>query len=106
MQLASVNDGSTCWVTVIFLDTAGAPAAPSSATYRIDDPDSGEVIVDDTTITPISSEVEIEVSPEANTVRSSIGALERRRLTVKATFGTGDKFNKAYTYNLVNLEQI
>jgi len=106
MSLENVNDGSTCWLTITFLDQDGVAASPSSATYRIDDPDTGVEIVDDTAITPISSEVELEISPESNTVRSESNVRERRRVTVKATFGSGDKFNKTYTYNVVNLTAV
>lgn len=97
-----VNEGTTAYLTVSFLDKAGAASAPSAVSYRIDCLTSGAQIKDDTSASA-SASVEITLSAADNALQSQARARERRRVTVTGTYGAADAVVDQYDYEIVNL---
>ena len=100
-----VNENSTSWLDVAFLDKDGDPATPSSVTYRVDCLSSGTVIRADTGITA-ASEVEIVLTPGDNAIVDQDHRVEKRLVTVTATFGAGDQHVSEYVYLVRNLKKV
>ncbi len=100
-----VNQGTTAYLTITFLDKAGVAQAPSSASYRIDCLTSGLEIKDDTSLTPASS-VEVTLSATDNAIKLEANASERRLVTVTATYGTADAAVGEYEYHVKNLRKV
>jgi hypothetical protein len=101
--MASVPEGTTCYVTVVPRDKAKAAAAPTSGNYRIHDVDSGDEIVGTTGLTPSAS---MEIVCTGSTVNALLDAdrkSERRRVTVDLQYGGGDDLNGEYTYTVKRL---
>ena len=98
-----VNEKSSARLTVIPKDFADAPAAPVSATYRIDEPVTGTQIRADTALTPSTAMV-IELKPSDNTLLAAGAAEERRVVTVKTTYGADDALNAQQEYVVKNLK--
>ena len=100
-----VNEGSTAYLTVSFLDKNGTASAPSSVSYRIDCLTSGAAIKGDTSVTAGAS-VEITLSAADNALQSQTRARERRRVTVTGTYGASDAVRDQYDYDVVNLRAV
>lgn len=100
--METVNEQSTAYLTVTFKDKAGAAVSPASASYRIDDVQSGTAVRADTALTP-AAQVEITLSPTDNTLVDPTKRQEIRRLTVTGVYGASDKVSAKYDYQLANL---
>jgi len=103
--VATVPEKTTAYLTVSFFDKAGAPAVPSSVTYRIDDLITNTQILADTALTPAAS-IEITLTPAQNAILNDANANEPKRVTVKASYGATDGLNDEYTYNVKNLSGV
>lgn len=100
----SVNENSTAYLTVAFADKTGAPAVPTSATYRIDDITNNVPIRASTALTPAAS-IEITLAPGDNAIAGR--ASEIHRVTVTAQYGgAGDAVSNEYDYQVNNLRYI
>lgn len=100
-----VDEGTTSFLGVSFLDKAGDPVVPTSATYRIDDESSGTAIRAATAIGSLSSSIEIEISDVENRILSNPG-LEVRLVTLEYEYGVGNKGKKQERYAIVNLNLV
>lgn len=98
-----INEGSTGYLTVTFLDKNGLAAAPVSATYRIHDVLSGTEIRAETAITPIAAQVEITLTPADNTLVNEVNSSEPRRVTAVAVYGQADGVKADFVYEVKNL---
>ena len=98
----AVNEKTSAYLTVAFLDKAGVAAIPASVTYRIDCLTTGTAILADTSLTPASS-IEIAITPAQNAILSDGNASETKRITVKASYGVSDGVNAQYDYTVTNL---
>ena len=99
-----VNENSTAYLTVAFADKTGAPAVPTSATYRIDDVTNNVPIRGVTALTPAAS-IEITLVPADNAISGR--ASEIHRVTVTAQYGGAtDAVNSEYDYQVVNLRYV
>ena len=103
--LETVNEGSTSYLTVDFLDKDGNAAAPSSVSYRVDCLTSGAEIKADTAL-GASSQVEITLSAADNAIQDQTNERERRLVTVEASFGANDGVKDEYVYMLKNLRKV
>jgi len=103
--LATVPEKTTAYLTVSFLDKAGAAAIPSAVTYRIDCLTTNTAILADTALTPASS-IEITLTPAQNAIINQSDALETKRVTVKASYGASDGLNDEYDYLVKNLSGV
>lgn len=97
-----VNEGSTAYLTVTFLDKAGAQAAPTSISYRIDCLTNAQEVKDDTAVVAGAS-VEITLTPADNAIIAAANSQERRLVTVTATYGASDAVKADYEYRVRNL---
>ena len=100
--VATVPEKTTAYLTVSFFDKAGAPAVPSSVTYRIDCVTTNAQILADTPLTPAAS-IEITLTPAQNAILNQANAKESKRVTVKASYGASDGLNDEYVYVVKNL---
>lgn len=100
-----VNEGTTAYLTVSFLDKAGSASAPSAVSYRIDCLTSGAAIKGATSVSAASS-VEITLSAVDNALQAQTNPRERRRVTVTGTYGATDAVIDQYDYDVVNLRAI
>lgn len=92
-----VRDGSALPVTAGFR-TANVATAPTTAKYRVDDPDTGCEKVAWTTLSPASS-ISFTVAASANT-SSSCRPIERREITVMADEGLSGQFVERVIYEV------
>lgn len=102
MSLVTINEGSSGTLSIEFLDEAGAPAVPSSISYRIDCATNDVAIRADTAIAPASS-IDLALTPDDTRIVAQSHRVERRRVTLVATFGPGDQLTQDYEYSVRNL---
>lgn len=100
-----VNERTTSYLTTSFRDKAGAAAAPTAVTYRIDCLTTGVQIRPWTAVDPAAS-VEITLTADDNAIVSEPNARERRRVTVIASYGAGesDQLTDEHDYEVRNLK--
>lgn len=105
-----VNEGSTAYLAVSFLDKNGNVEAPASATFRVDGkaPDATvwTEVLDDADILPILGTVELVLTPTANALITQDDDYEDRLVTIKATYDASDGVNAEYLYKLKNLAKV
>lgn len=99
-----VKERTTAYLTVAFKDKTGAGAAPSAVSYSVYDMTSGTELRAATAVSPAAS-VEIVLNAVDNVIVSASNARERRRVTVKATYGVDDELNDQFEYYVQNLER-
>lgn len=104
--MQTVTEKSTAYLTVSFYDKSGALAIPNSATYRIDDVQSGSQVRTDTAISPIASSVEIKLTTTDNAILNSAGRNEQRRVTVVAIYGVDDQVTDEHVYEVASLIKV
>ncbi len=100
----TVNEGTTAYLSVSFLDKLGAPVAPSSVAWRIDCLTTGTAVLASTPATP-GTVVELVITPAHNAILGS-RPFERRRVTVEAGYGAGDGIKSQFDYLVRNLSAI
>ena len=105
MALQTIDEESSAYLTVTFKDKDGQPAAPSSASYRIDCLTNDQEVRADTDLTPAPS-VEIHLDSNDNAIINQDKQTETRLVTVKATYGANDGINAPYKYNVRNLKKV
>jgi len=101
----SVNEGSTAYLEVDFLDKDDAAATPSAVTYRIDCLTTGAAVRASTSLTAGSS-IEITMTPADNAIQDQANDYERRLVTVEATYGASDSVNSEHEYVVRNLRKV
>lgn len=100
MARTTVNEGSTSYHGLSFLDADGNQVTPESLRYRVTS-STGEPVVDWTTLP--TNTVEIELSSTVNT----IGGLGKRRfLTIECAHNGGDVITEEIEYRIVDLAGI
>jgi len=103
--MLSITEQSTGYLTVSFYDKTGALAVPSSATYRIDDKDTGQAVRASTALTPASA-IEITLTKADNTILNDAGRNEERRVTVISVYSATDQVTDEYIYKVINLAKV
>ena len=104
--MAEVNEKTTAYLTVIFLDKSGNQEPPSSATWQVHDVESGEQMKAETPIDPIAAQVELTIPASVNAIVNAAKASERRRVTIKAVYGSDDGLNDQWEYSVKNLSKV
>jgi hypothetical protein len=99
-----VNEGSSSFLTIAFFDKDGSELAPNSATYQVDDDESGTMMLAETVL-PAGSSVEIEMTPVINAIVNDCKKTETRVVTIRASYGS-EKMNEEYKYKVKNLRFI
>jgi len=102
MSVVTINEASSGTLTIEFLDEAGLPAVPSSISYRIDCVTTSTAIRADTAVAPASS-IDLALTPDDTRIVTQSNRVERRRVTLVATFGPGDQLTQDYEYSVRNL---
>ena len=105
MSIPIVNEKSTFYLSITFKDKDGKAVAPTSATYRVDDVDSGTSVLSSTSISPAAT-VELKFAPTETSIIDSTNVYEKRKVTVTANYGTNDSVTKVFFYNVRNLEVV
>lgn len=103
--MSTVNEKSTAYLTVSFYDKDNNLATPSEAFWQVHDVESGTILLISTSIAPLSSSVELTLTPAMNTLVDITNKEETRRVTVSAT-GTNYMVNAEYDYDVLNLSWI
>lgn len=100
-----VDERTTANLLVEFLDADGDPAAPTSATYRIDTLEGTAVRA--ATALAAASVVTITLTPDDNEIYDDLNApFEVHVVTVRGFYGEDDEVNKEYHYRVKNLTHI
>jgi hypothetical protein len=103
--LDEVKELTTAYLTVTFKDKDGAQVAPSSILWRLDDVATDGQIVGDTVIAA-AAQIEIQLDATYNAIINAANKRERKRVTVKATYGAGDTLNDEFLYRVINLTKV
>ena len=101
-----VPEKTTCYVTAEPKDKDGNAEAPTSATYKIHDIESGVELVAATALTPATSMEIVCKGGVANVLQDSSRDFERRRVTVECDYGSDDTLNGEFIYTVRNLGQV
>ena len=104
--MTTINERNSAWVQVTLRDKAGALAAPSTATYRIDCLTTGTEVKANTAIPSPPSQFEITLTDSDNAIIDAVNPQEYRRLTVTATYGAGDQIIAQFDYLITNLTAV
>ena len=96
MPKDNVNEGSTAWLTVTFLDKNKEPEAPTTIFYRIDCLTTATAIKAETPVTPAASSVEIELTVMDNRIVKQSNKYEKRLVTVSCTYGVDEAMPEEY----------
>jgi hypothetical protein len=100
--MESVTEGSSAQLTVTFYNASAVAEAPDSATYKVTDLDSGRELLAATSITPISTQVALGLSPTVNAMVNQGKRFEMRVVTVTAVYGESDRHVAEYRYKVNN----
>lgn len=100
-----VNEGTTAYLSVTFLDKDGAEQEPATVTYRVHEMATGVQIRGDTSVTP-GETVEITLSVADNAILNQAALYETHVVTVAATYGEGDAVRSQYQYRVRNLRAV
>lgn len=79
----TINESTTAFQTITFLNENGVPIVPTAATYRLDDEASEHVIKADTTISGLASSVTITLSTTDNAIVNATEKYDVHVLTVE-----------------------
>ena len=101
--MVEVNEGDTPDLTVSFKNDSDVLTAPSSATWRVIDVDTGGELLASTNITPIASSVILSVPAAVTAIVNDSHKYEKRKVIVEATFGASRKKFGEYTFQVKNL---
>jgi hypothetical protein len=97
-----VNEGSSASFTAAFFNDSWTATAPTSARYRIDDPDRDSEILAWTTLTPATSN-SITVTGAQNAIVSNCSRDERRQLIVEGNTGLSTQYRMTKDFWIKNL---
>jgi hypothetical protein len=98
-----VNERSTMILTVAFFDDDGVAVAPTTASYQIDNRNSGTSILVSTPITTPGTTEEIEITSAQNRILNAANKEEIRVVTVDFTYGSSRRGTVEYFYKVKNL---
>jgi hypothetical protein len=101
--LDEFNERATTFITVTFTDEDGIPVTPDAATYRIDDEASRTNVQAATSVSPLSTSVDLEITSEQNAILRPRKPFEIRTVTVEFDYGAGKHGTAQYKYKLLNL---
>lgn len=97
-----VNEGTTAYVTFTFRNKSGAPEAPTTIRYWIDDVSSDQRVRESTAVDP-GSIVEVKLTTTDTQILNMSSISEERRITVRGEYGEDDAVVSEMFYEVVNL---
>jgi hypothetical protein len=98
-------ESSAFTVTAKFWDDSTdvwTASTPTTARYRIDDPDTGSEILAWTSLTPATS-ISIDITATNNAIVDDSCSTERRQITVQANAGLSTQYQGTMDYWIRNL---
>lgn len=98
-----VNESTTSWLSVDFLDKSGVAATPTSASYSIWNKTTDASILASTSLGGLSSSMDIEITAAQNALSSRLNEREIHRVTVVSGYSDGSQLTAAYEYAVLNL---
>lgn len=101
--LDEFNERTTIIVTVAFTDENEDPVTPDAATVRIDDEKRRTAIRAQEAISPLSTEVDIEITSDENYLIRPRAKYEIRTVTVEFDYGADKHGTSQYKYKLLGL---
>ena len=105
--MESVNEKSTCFITVSFFDEDGGAVTPDHAWYKLDCIASGTVLQVETAMTGLSTSKEIVVTADQNRILRDVNVEEEKVMTVRFTYSNWTKQGTAeYRYKVLNLAKL
>jgi len=105
MAIQIVNEKTTAYLTYTLLDKNNAPAAPVSATYQIDNADTGASIRVSTALGAVAS-AEITLDKNDNTMQDQSTDYERHEVTINAVYSALDELHSSFIYKVRNLHKV
>ncbi|MBN2392168.1 MAG: hypothetical protein JXR84_15680 [Anaerolineae bacterium] len=103
--LSEVNEGTTAYLTVTFLDEDGLAAMPTAATWQCHDVASDTELQAETALTPASS-IKITIPASVNTLVNPHAIQEKHRITLVATYGGDDQVTAEYDFVVIGLQWV
>lgn len=101
--MKNVNEGTTSFLTVTFLNKNGVAETPSSASYSIKTED-GVAIRAETAIGGLAGTVELTLTSVDNRIVNSLKQNEIHVVTIVGVYGSSsDKVTSEYRYQVNNL---
>jgi hypothetical protein len=97
-----VNEGSSATFTAAFFNNSWTATAPTSARYRIDNPDNDTVVLDWTTLSPATTN-SITVTGAQNAIVHNCSRDERRQLIVEGDTGLSTQYRITKDWWIKNL---
>lgn len=97
-----INERSSAYISVAFLDKTGAPAIPASVTYSTACRTTGIAIKTNVAVTPLST-IQINLDALDSTIQNTANKTEEKALTVNAIFNTNDESHDEYLWYVRNL---
>jgi hypothetical protein len=85
--MIELNEGTTCVVSIDFKDENGVDVVPTSGRYRVDDAESGTVVLHWTAFTPTSANQLLYIQSNSNRLIAQEHDRETRVVTVEFTYG-------------------
>lgn len=101
-----VNEKSTYVVVLSFKDENGVAVTPSSLTYRLDDEASGEEVIEDTVVTPVTTSYSVVIPSTSNLILNDDKKFEIKILTASFTYDTDKVGTDEHRYRLKNLSMM
>jgi len=105
VAMKRIPEGTTSYLTVDMLDKAGNPAVPTTVSYSIYCLTSKQSVRASTSLTP-AAQIEITLTPSDMAILNQANKIERKRVTVVASYGAGDGVNDEYDYQVDNLSGV
>jgi len=100
-----VPEGSNATLVTTFLDKEGEPNTPSSIDWLVHDLATDTEMGTGTDSGP-TNPWELELLSAHNAIVTSTKKHETRRVTIKASFGAGEKQNGQFDYTVKNLSYV
>jgi hypothetical protein len=106
--MPDVNDRTSFALDVGFRDEDEVPVVPTAATYRIDvfTMKSSVAVLTSTPISPLATDVVLQITKEQNTILVPARLTEPRTVTVEFDYGVGKHGTAEYEYTLINLRGV
>ena len=104
MATPRIKEGTTATLTMVFKDENGDLVVPDIGSYRIDDVQTGEEILGNTSFDPISSTHEVIITETDNRIVSDMKTSEVHRVTVEFTYSVNRKGADKFDIIVENLK--
>jgi len=105
-MIITINELSSCSITVSFKNEKDQPVAPLSFTYRIDDLQSSTQLLGDALVLNPGVSYEIKIPSTTNNILIPENIYESKKLTVKWTYtldGISKQGTDEFIYQVKNL---